>query len=93
MRQKLITLCPVTWELAQKKTNFSAWIRDKLRSERNKREFASDEQRINDIFIDRYKKIETQTKITNHELLYHLENRSEEEIRALITILKNGFDS
>jgi hypothetical protein len=38
MRQKLITLCPITWELALKKTNFSAWVRDQLRSERNKRE-------------------------------------------------------
>tara|TARA_Y100000401_G_scaffold86645_1_gene71965 strand:+ start:742 stop:939 length:198 start_codon:yes stop_codon:yes gene_type:complete len=35
MRQKLITLCPITWELALKKKNFSAWVRDQLRSERN----------------------------------------------------------
>ena len=38
MRQKLITLCPTTWELAQKKPNFSEWIRNQLRSERNKSE-------------------------------------------------------
>lgn len=38
MRQKLITLCPNTWDLAAKKTNFSAWVRDQLRSERNKRD-------------------------------------------------------
>lgn len=36
MRQKLITLCPNTWDLAAKKTNFSAWVRDQLRSERNR---------------------------------------------------------
>ena len=36
MRQKLITLCPITWDLALKKTNFSKWVRDQLRSERNK---------------------------------------------------------
>jgi len=36
MRQKLITLCPNTWDLAAKKSNFSAWVRDQLRSERNK---------------------------------------------------------
>ena len=38
MRQKLITLCPVTWDYAIKKKNFSAWVRDKLREERNKSE-------------------------------------------------------
>ena len=38
MRQKLITLCPITWELALKKKNFSQWVRDQLRSERNKTE-------------------------------------------------------
>ena len=36
MRQKLITLDPTSWDLAQKKTNFSQWVRDQLRSERNK---------------------------------------------------------
>lgn len=37
MRQKLITLDPTSWELAKQKTNFSQWVRDKLRSEDNKR--------------------------------------------------------
>ena len=37
-RTKLITLDETTWELALQKTNFSAWVRDQLRSERNKRE-------------------------------------------------------
>lgn len=36
-RTKLITLDETTWELSLKKPNFSAWVRDKLRSERNKR--------------------------------------------------------
>ena len=36
MRQKLITLDPTTFELASKKTNFSEWVRNMLRSERNK---------------------------------------------------------
>ena len=35
MRQKLITLDPTSWDLAAKKTNFSEWVRNKLRSERN----------------------------------------------------------
>ena len=37
MRQKLITLDPTSWDLAQKKPNFSQWVRDMLRSEDNKR--------------------------------------------------------
>ena len=36
MRQKLITLDPTSFELASKKTNFSEWVRNQLRSERNK---------------------------------------------------------
>ena len=30
MRQKLITLCPNSFELAQKKENFSQWVRNQL---------------------------------------------------------------
>lgn len=37
MRQKLITLDPTSWDLASKKPNFSQWVRDQLRSERNKK--------------------------------------------------------
>jgi len=37
MRQKLITLDPTSWDLAAKKSNFSQWVRDKLRSEDNRR--------------------------------------------------------
>jgi len=33
MRQKLITLCPNSFELAQKKDNFSEWVRSKLLEE------------------------------------------------------------
>jgi hypothetical protein len=35
MRQKLITLCPNSFELAQKKSNFSEWVRSKLLEEGN----------------------------------------------------------
>tara|TARA_B110000495_G_C23005597_1_gene594030 strand:+ start:1053 stop:1259 length:207 start_codon:yes stop_codon:yes gene_type:complete len=38
MRQKLITLDPTSWDLAAKKPNFSDWVRNQLRSERNKGE-------------------------------------------------------
>jgi len=37
MRQKLITLDPTSWDLAARKSNFSQWVRDKLRSEDNRR--------------------------------------------------------
>jgi hypothetical protein len=33
MRQKLITLCPNSFEIAQKKDNFSLWVRQKLLEE------------------------------------------------------------
>ena len=33
MRQKMITLCPNSFEIAQKKDNFSAWVRTKLLEE------------------------------------------------------------
>ena len=38
MRPITISLCAETWKLAKKKTNFSSWVRDKLRSERNRME-------------------------------------------------------
>ena len=85
MRQKLITLCPITWELAQRKPNFSAWIRDKLRSERNTSE-NDDALKANTA-----RKVESVANISSAELLWHLEQRSPEEIGALISILKNGL--
>lgn len=38
MRPINVTLDATTWELAKKKPNFSSWVRDQLRSERNKKE-------------------------------------------------------
>ena len=37
MRPINVSLDSVTWELAKRKQNFSAWVRDQLRSEDNKR--------------------------------------------------------
>ena len=85
MRQKLITLCPITWDLAQKKPNFSAWIRNQLRSERNISE-NDDALKANTA-----RKVESVANISSAELLWHLEQRSPEEIGALISILKNGL--
>jgi hypothetical protein len=36
MRQKLITLCPTSFELASKKANFSSWVRRQLLQEQEK---------------------------------------------------------
>ena len=90
--QKIISLDRETAELASRKPNFSGWVRNQLRSERNKREFYDEQETLTANAIERYERIETHTKISNRELLFHLENRSEEEIRALITILRNGFE-
>ena len=38
MRPINVSLDSVTWELAKAKPNFSQWVRDKLREERNARE-------------------------------------------------------
>lgn len=38
MRPINVSLDATTWELAKKKPNFSAWVRDQLRSERNQTE-------------------------------------------------------
>jgi len=37
MRSINVSLDDTTWALAKEKTNFSAWVRDQLRSERNKK--------------------------------------------------------
>ena len=85
MRQKMGTLCPVTFEFASQKSNFSGGIRDQLRSERNKLELTDQSGK------DALQIIKNTTSISNHELLYHLERRSPEEIKALIAILRNGL--
>ena len=41
MRPITISLDATTWELAKKKPNFSSWVRDQLRSERNQTETAT----------------------------------------------------
>ncbi|GAJ07236.1 unnamed protein product, partial [marine sediment metagenome] len=64
MRQKLITLDPTSWDLAAKKPNFSDWVRNQLRSERNKKEI-----HLNPPLAD----------ITTQRLLWELHQRGEEE--------------
>ena len=64
MRPINVTLDSVTWELAKQKTNFSAWVRDQLRSERNKAE------------VHLHPPL---SKITTERLEYELKTRGEEE--------------
>ena len=35
MRHKMVTLCPTTYEIAQKTKNFSGWIREQLHHKNN----------------------------------------------------------
>jgi hypothetical protein len=63
-RTKLLTLDETTWELALKKTNFSAWVRGQLRSERNKSE--------------QHKRLEL-WEMSTERIEYELKRRSEEE--------------
>ena len=66
-RTKLITLDETTWELALKKSNFSEWVRNQLRSERNKRDGPS------------HWNSPPLSEITTERLEYELKTRGEEE--------------
>jgi hypothetical protein len=85
MRPVTISLDQTTWELAQKKSNFSDWVRNKLRSERNS---GVDMVGIRSQRIERMQEV---LPITTAELLYHLERRSEGEITALVSILQGSL--
>ena len=65
MRPINVTLDSVTWELAKQKTNFSDWVRNQLRSERNKAEVLHLHPPL--------------SKITTERLQYELKTRGEEE--------------
>ncbi len=82
MKQKMITLDEETWKLAEFKPNFSQWVRNSLRSERNKRDNKENQMtRLTDT-----------VKMSSAELLYHLEQRSEAEITALVSILRGSLN-
>ena len=82
MKQKMITLDEETWKLAEKKPNFSEWVRNQLRSERNKRDNKESQMtRLTDT-----------VKMSSAELLYHLEQRSDAEINALVSILRGSLN-
>lgn len=82
--QKMISLDYETAEIAKRIPNLSAWIRDKLRSYRNQSE-NRDAKLANNA-----RKIESTLKINSNELLFQLEQLSDDEIKALLAILRNA---
>tara|TARA_Y100001951_G_scaffold42067_1_gene33299 strand:+ start:2113 stop:2385 length:273 start_codon:yes stop_codon:yes gene_type:complete len=81
---KTITLDPETSKLAARKPNFSQWVRNQLRSERNKMEAGDYSQSK----LERISRIEQITELTTGQLLHQLERKTDAEIQALIAILK-----
>ena len=84
--QKMVSLDAETARLASKKSNFSDWVRSQLRSERNKRE-AGD---FTSMKLEQRERMEEQLDISTSELLFHLEQKSPEEIKILVQLLKNA---
>ena len=64
---------------------FSTWLRNQLRSYRNKSE--NDDARK----ANQSRKLEELTQMRTGELLWHLEQRTPEEIKALVNLLSNTF--
>jgi hypothetical protein len=85
--QKMISLDQETARLASQKTNFSDWVRCQLRSERNKREGGD----FSSLRFEQRLKVEEHLDLSTSELLYHLERKSDEEIKILVQILKNSI--
>tara|TARA_R110002012_G_scaffold184718_1_gene351226 strand:+ start:141 stop:410 length:270 start_codon:yes stop_codon:yes gene_type:complete len=86
--QKMISLDQETARLASQKSNFSNWVRDKLRSERNQREGGDFSQQK----LNTYREINTLLDMRTGELFHLLESKSEAEIKVLIQILKNSVE-
>lgn len=84
--QKMISLDAETARLASMKSNFSDWVRSQLRSERNKRE-AGD---FTSMKLEQRRQMEERLDISTSQLLYHLEQKSDEEIKILVQLLKNA---
>ena len=85
----MITLDLETWKLAEIKPNFSQWVRDSLRSERNK--MAEDPEMIEFKNLQR-ESLEGKLNISTSRLLYELEQRSDAEISALLSILQGSLN-
>ena len=88
MRPITISLDSTTWELAKKKPNFSDWVRNQLRSERNRTHLG---KTVEEIHLDQKNRLEEKLDISTARLLYELEQRSDEEITALVSILQGSL--
>jgi hypothetical protein len=87
--QKMISLDAETARLASQKSNFSNWVRDKLRSERNQRE-AGDYTQMK---LNQLSRVTEHLDMSTHRLLYYLEQKEEAEIKVLIQLLTNSVES
>lgn len=90
--QKMVSLDQETAEIASSigiqyraHGGFSTWLRNQLRSYRNKSE--NDDA----ILAKKARQVQELTKMSTHQLLWQLEQRSEEEIKALVNLLKGTF--
>ena len=84
--QKMVSLDAETARLASMKSNFSDWVRSQLRSERNKRESGD----YSSLKFEQRQRMEERLDLSTSELLYHLEQKSDEEIKILVQLLKNA---
>ena len=84
--QKMVSLDVETARLASMKSNFSDWVRSQLRSERNKQEGGD----FTSMKLEQRRKMEERLDISTSQLLYHLEQKSDEEIKILVQLLKNS---
>lgn len=87
--QKMVSLDKETAEIAKKigeqyrnHGGFSTWLRNQLRSYRNKSE--NDDA----IVARKARQIQAMTKMSTHELFWQLEQRSDDEIKALVSLLR-----
>lgn len=85
--QKMISLDGETARLASKKTNFSSWVRSQLRSERNRQEGGD----FSEMKLQQQLEIEEKMDLSTSHFLYLLEQKTPEEIKILIQILKNSI--
>ena len=83
-----VSLCAETFRLAKNKSNFSDWVRNQLRSERNKRNYGPS---FEETKAEQMQKISGLTQLSSAELLWNLEQRSDAEINALVSILRGSL--
>ena len=81
----MVSLDAETARLASMKSNFSDWVRSQLRSERNQRDGGD----FTSMKLEQRRQMEERLDISTSQLLYHLEQKSDEEIKILVQLLKN----